>query len=269
MELVTGEQYGETFLPPSGNLEALMKVMKAVEYISRTNKEGNILARQEIQEAIALDPDYSIPYSLLGFIHLLDLPVQSSESPLGSLTQASKNIRKAIALDDENWLAHSVLSQLYLYRKDHDNAIAAAERAIALNPSGARSYSQLGWLLTLSGRAEEGITLMEKSVRLDPIASDQHLNRLGYAYRVLGRYEDAIEAHKRALRRSPNNLFFHMWLAAAYSASGRKEEASHHAEEVLRIDPTFSLDRYADIHAMKDEAEAERFFADLRKAGLK
>jgi adenylate cyclase len=92
---------------------------------------------------------------------------------------------------------------------------------------------------------------------------------LGYAYRFLGQYEDSIEVHRKALKRSPNNLFAHMWLTAAYSALGREEEARHQAQELLRLDPTFSLEEYAEIRTMKDKAEVERFIADLRKAGLK
>jgi adenylate cyclase len=270
MKIVAEEQYyGKEFLPPSGSLEVFMKLLKGREYILRMNREGNTLARQEVQEAITLDPQYSILYSLLAWTHIADLLFQSSESSENSLDQASKNIQKALALDDEDFFAHIALSQLYLFRKDHDKAIVAAERAIALNPNGADAYSQLGWLLILSGRAEEGIKLIEKAMRLNPIPPTRYLNRLGYAYRSLGRHEDAIEVHEKALSRSPNNLFFHVFLAAAYRAAGREEEARHHAEEVLRLDPTFSLEKYAEIHAMRDRAEAERYIADLRKAGLK
>ena len=148
MKLVDGEQYGEKFIPPSGSLEVFMKIMKAYEYFSRMNKEDNILARQELEEAIALDPEYSALYSMLAMTHLMDLCFQSSESPLISFAQASKNIKKALALDDEDYVAHLALSQLYLVRKEHDKAIAAAERAIALNPNGADAYALLGFLLT-------------------------------------------------------------------------------------------------------------------------
>ena len=70
----------------------------------------------------------------------MDLFYQSSESPENSFDQASKNTKKALALDDEDFFAHVALSQLYLLRKEHDKAIGAAERAIALNPSGADAY---------------------------------------------------------------------------------------------------------------------------------
>jgi hypothetical protein len=71
------------------------------------------------------------------------------------------------------------------------------------------------------------------------------------------------------LKRSPNNLFGHIGLIAACTASGREEEARHQAEKLLELDPAFSLDRFTETFFIKDEAQAERFIAALRKAGLK
>jgi len=269
MKLAHGEQFGENLLPPSGSLEVFMKAMKAAEYFYRMNKEGNALARKELEEAIALDPEYATLYSSLASVHLMDLWFQSSESPLISFAQASKNIKRTLALDSENWVAHVALSFLYLNRKEHYKAIAAAERAIVLNPSGADAYKQLGLVLIMSGRAEEGSKLTEKAIRLNPIPPAIYLTDLGCAYSFLGRYEDAIDAHKRALKRSPNNLIAHIWLTATYVASGREEEARHQAEEIRRLDPSFSLDEYAAILFLKDETLAERHIENLRKAGLK
>ena len=268
IELTAGEQYGDMLLPPSGSLEVFMKAMKGYEYFIRLNKESNILARQEVEEAIALDPEYSPLYSLLVWTHLTDLLYQTSESPLISFAQASKNIKKALAMDDKDWYAHLALCWLYFLRTEHDKAIDAAERAIALNPNGADAYAQLGLMFAYSGRAEEGIKLIEKSMRLNPIPDAYQLDYLGCAYRFVGRFEDEIEVHKEVLKRSPNNLFAHVWLTAAYSASGREEEARQQAQELLELDPAFSLDKTAGAF-FRNEAEAEQFIADLRKAGLK
>jgi adenylate cyclase len=271
VRLVHGEQSAELVMPPSGSLEVLMKTMKAAGYMYRMNKEGNVLARKEVEEAIALDPEYSLLYSMLASTHLGDLLYQSSESPEISFGQASKNIKKALALSDENYYAHQALAQLCSFSKEHDKAIAAAERAIAINPSGADAYARLGLVLIMSGRAEEGVKLIEKAMRLNPIPPDLYLNYLGSGYHLLGRYEDAIEANRRVLKRSPNNLWAQIGLTAAYVASGREEEARHQAEALLRLDPAFSLDRYAQAVSLffEDKDEAERYIADLRKAGLK
>ncbi len=268
MKLIEGEQYGER-LPPSGSLEVLTKAWKAREYFLRMNKEGNILARQECEEAIALDPEYSLLYSLLAFTRLMELFYQTRESTEISFAQASKNIKKALELDNEDWIAHLVLSYLYLFRKEHDKAITAAERAIALNPNAADAYSQLGNVLIRSGKAEEGITLTEKALRLNPIPPAHYLNRLGYAYSFLGRYKDSIEIHKEVLERTPDNLHAHVYLTAAYSALDREDEARHQAEELLRLEPAFSLEQYAEMLPVKDKGELEQFIAALRRVGLK
>jgi len=269
MKLVDGAHYGEKFMPPSGSLEVFMKSLKAREYISQMNKENNILARQELEEAIALDPEYSMLYSGLAWTHLMDLWLQTSESPLISFAQANMNIKKALALDDQDWIAHTTLCVLHLLRREYDKAITAGERAIALCPSAAFAYAELGAVLTFTGRAEEGITLIQKSMRLNPLPEAYHFTYLGFAHYSLGRYVDAIEVYNEALKRSPEDLFAHIWLTASYSASGQEEEARHQAEELLRLDPAFSLDKWAEMTFIKDKAELEGFIADLRRAGLK
>jgi adenylate cyclase len=268
MKLVEGEKFGHKALPPSGSLEVYMKLMKARGYFSSMNKEDNTLARQILEEALPLDPEYSLLYSMLAGTHLLDLFYQSSESPEMSFAQASRNIKKALVLDEDDWLAHLGLSFLYLLRKEHDKAIDTAERALALNPNGAGAYAQLGFVLSISGRPEEGIKLIEKAMRLNPIPPASYLLWLGHSYYFLGQYEDAIEVYEELLRRSPKNLFAHIWLTANYSALGRDEEGRRQAEELLRLDPGFSLDQFVDTVAIKDRGSRERFIDDLREAGL-
>ena len=111
--------------------------------------------------------------------------------------------------------------------------------------------------------------MIQKSMRLNPFPEAYQLTYLGFAYYSLGRYEDAIEVYIKALKRSPNDLFAHIWLSAAYSAMGREEEARKQAEELVRLDPTFSVERFGEVFPIKDKGEAERFIDDLRKAGLK
>jgi adenylate cyclase len=270
LRLLDGEEFGEIH-PPSGNLEVVKKAWKAVDYFWRTNKEGNILARQELEEAISLDPEYPGLYSLLAITYLYDVYLQSSDSPLVSLAKASKNIKKALALDDEDYTAHIALAALYESRKEPDKAIAAYERAIAINPNGALAYAHLGNFLSFTGKHEEGIKLIEKAMQLDPIPPARYLIYLAGAYSALGRYDDGIELLREVLERSPNNMYAHLGLTSAYSVSGREKEARHQAQKLLRVDPSFSLDRYAEavLNIAYDEVRAEQHIDNLRKAGLK
>jgi adenylate cyclase len=88
------------------------------------------------------------------------------------------------------------------------------------------------------------------------------------AYIGAGRYEEAIAAAKKAKTLAPDDFLAHITLAAAYSLAGREEEARIAAEEVLRLNPKFSLDYQAKILPFKNKRDLEHFIAALRKAGL-
>ncbi len=93
VKLTEGEQARLRLRGP-GNLEAFMKVLKAVEYFRRHNKEDNVLARQEIKEVIAIAPEHSGSHALLAMTHLMDL-WYGTEHPFISVALASKSTRRS------------------------------------------------------------------------------------------------------------------------------------------------------------------------------
>ncbi len=106
-------------------------------------------------------------------------------------------------------------------------------------------------------------------MRLQPQFAEFHLDSVGPAYAVAGRYEEAQAPLQRYLSRYPNFLPTHLMLAAVYSALGQAAEARAEAAEVLRINPKFSLEVHRQRMPIKDLAVLERHLAALRKAGLK
>lgn len=166
-------------------------------------------------------------------------------------------------------LAHSVLGWGYVGKKQHERAIAEGEQALTLAPNDAEGHANLGLILNLAGRPEEAMRLVEKAIRLNPRYPAQYLVTLGWAYTLTRQYEEAIAILKRAITRNPNHLAAYVFLAVVYSESSREEEARAAAAEILRISPHFSLEGYQQRVHYKDPAILERFFAALRKAGLK
>jgi len=266
IQLTEGEQARLRLRGPS-NLEAYMKGLKALEYVRRHNKEDNLLARQEVVEAIALAPDNPNLYVLLAETHLQDIWFGSTASPIISFAQATNNLNNAFALDRNNSDAHLILGELYLLKGQHKKAIAAEELAVALNPNGADAYCQLAFTLHLSGRSEEAIDIFKKAIRLNPIPPSYYFHMFGWAYRAVGRFEEAIDAFKKAIDSEPTNIFAHMGLAAVYVNAGLNEEAKREAKEVYRLDPKFTLENFPKAHI--DREYVEDLMDTLREAGLK
>jgi adenylate cyclase len=194
-----------------------------------------------------------------------------------ALQRASEMVQKAIAMDDSLPDAYRLLSQVDMYKGGHyERAIADAERAIVLEPNAAIGYSDLADVLTFAGKPEAAIDPLNKAIRLDPRNGDLYLGELAFAYTVMGRYMEAIALTKRHVARFPNNMAAYSLLAVGYVELGQLDEARAEMAEVVRISPQFTLEgeRRAEEHGFgvfpfKDRAVAERYLADMAKAGLK
>ena len=171
-------------------------------------------------------------------------------------------------MDDSNAAAYSALGRIYAMKRQYDKAIAECERAVSLDPNSADNFMQLGLVLTWAGRAEEGTKYLQHAIRLYPLPPASYFNNLAVAYRDSGQYEKAIEAAKKALQREPNAQFPHIHMAISYIRLGQEEVTRAAAAEILRINPKFSLERYAKILPFPQPV-ADRVVEDLRKAGLK
>ena len=251
------------------NLDAYLKSLQANELINKINPESNALAKQLAQEAMALDPDYPWAYYVLGRSHMMDVWVRASKSPKESIGRATELVQKAIALDNTNGDAHSVLGFLYSMTKQYDKAIAQAEKAVALNPNSAWGHFLMGKTLFFAGRSEESIPEYKIAIRLNPIPPNSHLWSLGLSYAYTGQYEEAIKWCEKAVRQEPDDLLARMMMTVVYSLSGQDEKARTEADEVMRIQPKFSLEKFEKKLTYKREVDRQRFLGALRKAGLK
>ena len=255
------------------NLEAYDSYLRGLESLVRANletkKEANEQARQMFERALELDPTYAEAYAGLGWTYFNEWFFQWNLNRAQSLERALEVTRQAITLDDSLSMPHATLGQIYLWNKQHDQAIAEVRRAIALAPNYSDNYLVLGIILVFAGQPEEAIEVIKRGMRLNPRYSGMYPANLGWAYRMAGRCEEALAPLQEALMLSPNFLPAHSSLAGCYAELGRQEEAQARVAEVLRLNPHFSLEVMRRNLPYKDPVVLERYLADQRKAGLK
>jgi len=252
------------------NLQAYLKCLQARELLlGAMTKEKNVLARRLAQEAINLDPNYSEAYRELAQTYAYEVYIRTTKSPLESLERAAALTQKAIALDNSNAHAHSLLAEIYLRLSQYDKAVAAVEHAFALEPNSPQILYRYGRVLYTVGRWEEALPYFEEAMRLNPIPPNILLRRYGALLRELERYDEAIAVFKKAIEEEPErNLWAYLMLAVTYSLAGREDDARETAKEVLRINPKFSVKFMEKVIPFKNPEHTKRLTTAMRKAGL-
>lgn len=273
---LTPEEQARFKLAPTSNLEAYDCYLRGREAGGRafleSRKEAGEQARQMFEKAIDLDARYAAAYARLAWVYYLDFFFRWAQDPMQSLERALELAQRAVALDETLPLAHQALGFVYLFQRQHEQAIAEIERATALNPSDALNYSTLGITLVFAGRLDDGVKAQEQALRLDPRNPIIYLINLGHAYRSAGQCEKAIIPIKQALSLNPAIIPARANLAVCYIELGREEEARAAAADVLRRNPSFSVEATwrRENQPFKDPTPIlERLYAAARKAGLK
>jgi adenylate cyclase len=268
VKLTEGEQ---ALIAGSGtdNLDAYLKILQARDLKRHQNVENNRKARRLVEEAIELDPNYAQAYRWLSGTHVIDIWLGSTKSPQESLDKAMELAKKALSLDDSLGGAHGLLGNIYIMRREYEEGILETERAVEIEPNGADAHVFLGMALRFADRAEEAIPILKKAIRLDPHAPGWYLHVLAGAYGNIEKYEEAIEWGEKAVQQDPKNVLSRVVLCGLYSQAGRMEKAYAQAEEIMKLNPNFSITRYAKTNPQKNQAVKKRIIDALRKAGLK
>jgi adenylate cyclase len=260
----------EITLPPSAfrptqNVEAYDYLLRGAAYYVRFTKDDNTRARECLEKAINLDRDFGQAYASLAWTYWLSVWSQWSENPKGDLQRSSELAHVALTFDDSNTDALAVLSTADWAQKRYDQAVADAQRAVALNPNFAAGYKALSDAMVNAARPAEALQAAEAAVRLDPASRDLYGYMLGNAYYGLRRYKDAVAVLQRTVAAWPTLLVAHLTLAASYIELGRNQEARAQAAAIMQISPHYSVDSWPGV---KDEELSRRFRNDLRRAGL-
>lgn len=182
--------------------------------------------------------------------------------------RAEELTREALSLDDGVAEAHALLGTIHLIKKEYDQAVAAGERAVRLDPNGADVTALLAMTLNWAGRPQEAVGLIHKAMRLSPLFSAWYLAVLAHSQRLMEHHDEAASSYLASIERSPRHIGARIGLAVTYGELGRVEEAKREAAEILNINPAFTITRYANALTYKNPEHAERALGALRKAGL-
>jgi len=122
------------------------------------------------------------------------------------------------------------------YWKDSETLF---RHALAVNQNNWLAHNNVGTALYRQGRDEEAIQHFQECVRLQPRYASAHLN-LGNAFHRIGRDDDSIRAYRAGLKLKPDEAEAQYSLATLLIGKGLGEEAVQHFQQVLRLQPNYA-----------------------------
>jgi TolB-like protein len=162
-------------------------------------QEGWRTALAYFDKAIALDPNYASAYT--GRARAFGHAAIASAAPEERATlrkQAIAAAERAVALAPSSGEAHSVLASIRSFiLLDFSGAAPEHDRAMALAPGSAQVQRRFGGFASLIGNHDTGITALRRAVALDPQNFLVHTH-LGMGLLEAGRYDEALAAFRAA-----------------------------------------------------------------------
>ena len=237
------------------------------------SREQLARSRHLFEQALRIEPD--LPKALVGLAQTLAIEVNYrwSSAPTEDLARATAAVDGVLSASPNDAMAHFVKGEILRGGgRDFESAIGEYEAAVSINPSLAPAYASLGNSEIRAGRAAEAFAPLQTAIRLsprDPLLNIWYFN-ICHAYTHLGRDADAIEWCRRSVAISPFWISY-VDLASAYAWLGRSAEARAAVDELLKLMPNYTVDRWAHAGFSNNPAfmaQYQRIIEGLRKAGL-
>ena len=187
------------------NLQAYDEFLKGWQGYRLLTNAGFAEAKIHLEKAVELDPEFARAYAALAVLYwkAVQTAAPGLRQGLGVTNHAAldavrtkpllllkKAMRKPTAL------AHGLMSQVYLYRYLHDEALSEIERAVAMDPNDPELYAWMSTILWFMGKNREAIESAKMGQRLDPNNPAAYLILLAEAYLPDGNLQESLHCWK-------------------------------------------------------------------------
>ena len=229
----------EATVPAPERTRAEELYRQGVSQLNSQTDEGAAKARQQFEEAIALDPTFAPVHAALAETYIVlsrsgDMPIEEADR------RAGEALETALRLDSELATAHSAVGLLHTKIGDFAAAETALRRAIELDPELAVAHLRLGNVLVVENRPAEAMAAFERAQALDPLDL-RTLDAVASSLMNQGRYAPLALQFERRLRIEPDSAETYRLMAMFARTYGRLDDAARWAHRAVELAPDGAL----------------------------
>jgi TolB-like protein len=250
---------------PPTDLTAYESYLLGMEAKHKVTKEGLDEGEGLFRKALEIDPQLARAYVGLAYIYDYRIDLGLGASVADNLTKLMEAARNAVRLDPNDGETQLVLGHAFAYQGMADQALEQFAKAEALAPNNADLLINIAWFLPQFGQPDRAVELTEKALKLNPNYPYWYNQELRLAYFFGRQFDKSVKYAKQVTTPFATD---YAYLAAASAMAGDVGGAKVAAAQVVRLDPTWSVEKYlSDGGGYPDDA-AMLFIEGAKKAGV-
>jgi TolB-like protein/DNA-binding winged helix-turn-helix (wHTH) protein/Tfp pilus assembly protein PilF len=212
------------------------------------NKQDFRHSIESFQQAIALDPTYASAYA--GYASALDAATTFDiGTPEQLMPKAVAAAQRAIQLDPQNGEAYTELGSIQtIYSWDWTAAERNLTRGISLNPNDSIAEFKYALYLDAVGRPQDAVTHMRRALQLDPLSFIVN-RRLGATLYLARQYDAALAQLQRAAEMENQPGSIDDYRSLIYEQKGDRDQAVQHDLTALHdVQPQLDSDALRGVY---------------------
>ena len=247
--------------------------LKGQTHLRLWTPDDLVAAIDLFESALELDPEFSQVYTALASAYWNNIMGGREYYAKTGKEYAESKVfmRHYINLSMENPTpkTYELLAFLELQRRNFDQAILHANKALFLAPNDADILRTIGIILIHTGQPDRAIYHLDKSMKLDPFNRTFEIKTR--AYFVLGKYEEAANCFENSITKMPDLVVGSPSIAATYAFLGQEVKAKKALETWLSkfLGPYPDTQTLYIQYTIKDDEVFNRLVNGLIKAGWK
>ena len=215
-----------------------------------------------LRKAIELDPGFAGAHAALAQASVIHWFYKSDEAPLEAALAAAE---KAVALDPNDGACNTALGFVLMHLRQLDEAKTRLEKAIQINPNDSWAQGARSFCLAYMGRYDEALVAVDEALRLDPLDLNWFWDGRGTYLMLLHRYEEAVDAFRQMSWQMPWTLIYQ---AICLAKLGHLDEARASLTKYLAIPGVSAIDDVIEGEAYRDRSVIAWLKETLRETGL-
>ncbi len=248
-------------------MEAYESMLLLHDYLFELSPETHLKARDSLEKAVKIDPNYPDAWAGLAFLTLDEYRFSFNVRSDTPLDLASKYAEKSIGLSSKYSMAWYAMTIINFHKGDIDKFEDAIKLGLSIAPNSPAILADSGVYLCLLGKLDEGLSLVKKAMNLNPQHPGWCYFALCHDHYIRGDYDKAMEQIR--FIETPDWFWPHALQAILYAKLGNSQKAATARANVLRLYPDFPANAEKECGKwFKRADDLEKYLDGLKEANL-